>query len=108
MRTFCQRKVLQGDSQLAEGVMLILLPGHTLGLQGVLVQSETGSYLIVSDAVGVYENWTGNEAMAHIPQGIHWSLEDYFETFSKMEEINAHVLPAHDFRVRDRHMCMVE
>jgi N-acyl homoserine lactone hydrolase len=99
MRTFDRMRVIDGDSHVAAGIELLHLPGHTPGMQGVLVQTAKGPYLIASDTIGVYENWTGNEGMEHIPQGIHWSLEDYFATFKKMEKTNAVVLPSHDFRV---------
>lgn len=99
MKTFDRSRVLDGDTKLVNGIDLLHLPGHTPGLQGVLVQTAKGPYLIASDTIGVYENWTGNDVMDHIPQGIHWSLEDYFETFKKMESTNATVLPSHDFRV---------
>jgi hypothetical protein len=71
MRTFGQMKVLQGDDQLADGIRLISLPGRRPVLQRVLVQTEVGPYQIASDAIGGYENWTGNEMVDHIPQGIH-------------------------------------
>ncbi|MET3506582.1 N-acyl homoserine lactonase family protein [Halalkalibacter oceani] len=99
METFDRMKVVDGDSKLREGIELVHLPGHTVGLQGVLVETKNGPYLIASDTIGVYENWEGNDKLAHIPQGIHWSLEDYFRTFEKMEKLGAKVLPAHDMRV---------
>lgn len=99
MKTFDRTEVMDGDIEIKKGIELVLLPGHTPGLQGVVVQTEEGPYLIASDTIGVYENWTGNENMKHIPQGIHYNLEDYFATFSKMERIGAQVLPSHDMRV---------
>lgn len=102
MKTFGNIHVIDGDENLTDGIDLLHLPGHTPGLQGVLVQTEKGPYLIASDTIGVYENWIGNSDMDHIPQGIHWSLEDYFKTFKKIEETNAEVLPCHDFRVLER------
>lgn len=102
MKTFGRIKVVDGDVQLKPGLQLVLLPGHTPGLQGVLVETSKGPYLIASDALGIYDNWTGNDAMRHVPQGIHWDLESYFKTFEKMERFNAEVLPCHDMRVLEQ------
>lgn len=99
MKTFDRMKVIDGDVSLAHGIELLHLPGHTPGLQGVLVETNQGPYLIASDTIGVYENWEGNQMMPHIPQGIHWSLEEYFQTFEKMEKTGATILPSHDMRV---------
>ncbi|WP_147803639.1 N-acyl homoserine lactonase family protein [Alkalicoccus halolimnae] len=99
MSSFGQMRCIQGDYELTPDIHLIHLPGHTPGLQGVLVDTSNGRYLIAGDTIGVYENWSGNKEMPHVPQGIHWNLEDYFRTFKKMERLEAEVLPAHDFRV---------
>ncbi|WP_019119756.1 N-acyl homoserine lactonase family protein [Brevibacillus massiliensis] len=99
MKTFDRMKAVEGDVTLMDGIRLVHLPGHTPGIQGVLVDTKDGPYLIASDTIGVYENWEGNQTMPHIPQGIHWSLEEYFQTFEKMEKLGAKVLPSHDMRV---------
>src|SRR5699024_2238794 len=46
---------IDGDYQLCDGVRLLLLPGHTPGLQGVLADTENGVLLIASDTVPLYE-----------------------------------------------------
>jgi N-acyl homoserine lactone hydrolase len=102
MKTFDRTDVIHGDAKICDGVEVVLLPGHSPGLQGVVVETAYRRYLIASDTVGVYENWTGNDKMKHIPQGIHWDLATYFETFEKMERIGAEVLPSHDMRVLER------
>src|SRR5690348_4830261 len=75
----------EGDVNLLPGIDLVTLPGHTPGMQGVLVNTAVGRYLIASDCVGLFENWTGNGVYKHIPSGIHHSLDDYYRTFCKME-----------------------
>ena len=90
---------VDGDYVLCEGIELVTLPGHTPGLQGVLVNTTAGKYLIASDTIPIFENWVGNAMYAHIPSGIHYSLPEYYETFKKMERICQHVLPGHDEKV---------
>lgn len=104
MKTFDRMDVIDGDALICDGVQVVLLPGHTPGLQGVLVETKYQHFLIASDTVGVYENWTGSTAMKHIPQGIHWDLEGYFRTFEKMERLGVEVLPSHDMRVLEHNV----
>jgi glyoxylase-like metal-dependent hydrolase (beta-lactamase superfamily II) len=91
--------VVDGDTNILPGIDLIFIPGHTPGMQGVLVNTEDGKYLIASDCLGLFENWEGNEMYRHIPSGIHYSLPEYFDTFKKIEKLCDHILPGHDEKV---------
>lgn len=94
--------VLDGDTPLLEGLSVLLMPGHTPGMQSVLVEAETGQYILPSDNVGLYENWEGKPpTWPHIPANQHVNLLDYLETFRRMEATGARVIPGHDFRVLD-------
>jgi len=90
---------IEGDRNLLPGIDLVTIPGHTPGMQGVLVNTIGGRYLIASDCLGLFENWTGGGIHKHIPSGIHYNLADYYKTFEKMEAICDHVLPGHEPRV---------
>jgi glyoxylase-like metal-dependent hydrolase (beta-lactamase superfamily II) len=87
---------VEGDRNLLPGIDLVTIPGHTPGMQGVLVNTINGRYLIASDCLGLFENWTGSGIHKHIPSGIHYNLADYYKTFEKMEQICDHVLPGHE------------
>jgi glyoxylase-like metal-dependent hydrolase (beta-lactamase superfamily II) len=91
-------KIVEGDVVVAPGVSLILLPGHSPGLQGVLVDTLSGSYLIASDFIGCMENWLGNGRLKHIPPGTNVSQCDCFESFRKIESLGVgnRILPSHD------------
>ncbi|RKO65861.1 N-acyl homoserine lactonase family protein [Desulfofundulus salinus] len=101
-QVFDRMVVLDGDTPVEPGIQVILLPGHTPGLQGVRVETETGVYLIASDLIPLFENWEGSPDMKHIPPGIHVSLAECFETFRKVEAITDQILPGHDPMVLDR------
>ncbi len=85
-----------GDTALCDGIDLLLLPGHTPGLQGVLVETETGKYLLPSDTTPLFENWHGNPAHRHIPCGIHVDLTDCYASLARMEATGATILASHD------------
>ncbi len=91
--------VVDGDTNLLPGIELVTIPGHTPGMQGVLVNTEKGRYLIASDCLGLFENWNGKGIYNHIPSGIHYSLPEYYQTFEKIEKICDYILPGHEPRV---------
>jgi glyoxylase-like metal-dependent hydrolase (beta-lactamase superfamily II) len=98
-----QLQVVEGDVPLVKGVSLYHLPGHTPGMQGVVVETDGGRYLIASDNVPLYDNWDGEgPTLPHIPNTLHVNLEDYFASFAKMERVADVVLPSHDFRVLEK------
>lgn len=59
---------LDGDAEIADGVRVIVTPGHTPGHQSVLVETADGRYCVTGDAVMQYENLE-----KRIPPGFHTS-----------------------------------
>lgn len=90
-------RIVDGDVDLVSGVRLLSLPGHTPGLQGVLVSTKKGNYCIPSDTVNLTENWEHK-----IPPGIHINLEDCYQSFRKISKMADHVLPCHDMKVLEK------
>jgi glyoxylase-like metal-dependent hydrolase (beta-lactamase superfamily II) len=97
-----QIEIVEGDAEICPGVSVVTLPGHSKGIQGVLVQTTKGRHLIAGDCCPKKENWLGLQQMKHIPSGIHVDLEEYFETFKKMERIADVVIPGHDPCVQEK------
>lgn len=98
-KTMDQYVLVDGDKNLYDGVDLIFIPSHTPGFQGVLVNTEDGKYLIASDCLGSYDNWTGDGVQKHIPSAIHVDLNQCYATYDRIEKICDHILPGHDGRV---------
>lgn len=90
---------VDGDTKLCDGIDLLLLPGHTPGLQGVLVQTADGKYLLPSDTTPLFENWQGDARHRHIPCGIHVDLAAWYASLARMETTGAKVLASHDAAV---------
>lgn len=90
---------LDGDTQIADGVRAIHLPGHTPGSQGVLVTTGEKQYLLCGDFVDSYENWRGDGAVSHIPSGSFTNLHDYWASFRRVEDLGCEVIPSHDLEV---------
>lgn len=87
-------KYIDGDYDLADGIRLVHIPGHSLGLQGVLVETEKGPHFIASDMVPLYDNIQNGEFLV---SGLCASLECYYESIEKVKRLNAVVIPSHDY-----------
>jgi glyoxylase-like metal-dependent hydrolase (beta-lactamase superfamily II) len=90
-----------GDDEIAPGITVHKLGGHTKGLQCVRVATQRGNVVLASDATHFY---------AHIEQGrafpVLYNLGDLIEgykTLRRLASSNAHVIPGHDPLVIDRH-----
>lgn len=91
--------VISGDRDIAEGVRVILTPGHTYGLQGVLVETKEGRYFIAGDTFGLFKNL---EYKPPLISGSYVDLQKYYDSLEKIAKLSAFILPGHDFKVFGR------
>lgn len=91
-------KMIDGDYRLAEGIELVHLPGHTPGSMGVLVDTERGRHLIAGDCVPNLALWENREFGLPLPAAIHVDTAAYYKTYRKILDMEAHVIPSHDFK----------
>ncbi len=88
-----------GDGQVADGVTVHRIGGHSRGLQSVRVRTEAGWLVLASDATHFYENiWCGK------PFPIVVDLEDMLKGFVTLERLASRrdlVVPGHDPLVMD-------
>ena len=92
--------VLDGDEEVAPGVRVLHLPGHTPGLMGVLVETAAGPFLIASDNVFLFENWN---PVSPIYSGIVLDRAAYERSLHRIALIDARVLPSHDYKIGSRY-----
>lgn len=93
--------VISGDIEMDKGVRTILAPGHTYGLQEVLVEAREGRYLIASDSIGLFESLERDPPLI---SGVYVDLKIYYETLEKITKLSAYVLPGHDVKVFEREL----
>jgi len=91
--------IISGDKEIAEGVTAILTPGHSYGMQGVLVEAKNGRYLIAGDTFGLFKNLEQNPPMI---SGSYVDLRKYYESIEKIMKLSAFILPGHDFKVFEK------
>jgi glyoxylase-like metal-dependent hydrolase (beta-lactamase superfamily II) len=88
----------EGDGEVAEGVTVHRIGGHSRGLQAVRVLTQSGWLCLASDASHYYENFVRN-----VPFPIVVDVEDMlagFATIQKLASRPALVIPGHDPLVR--------
>ena len=91
--------VISGDKEIAEGVKVILTPGHTYGLQGVLVEGEARRIFIAGDTFPLFKNL---EQDPPVISTLYVDIQKYYESIKKIANLSAFVLPGHDFRVFEK------
>jgi glyoxylase-like metal-dependent hydrolase (beta-lactamase superfamily II) len=90
-----------GDAEIAPGVSLHLIGGHTKGLQVVRVATRRGWVVLASDASHFYANMERSH-----PFPIVFDVADMVEGYGRMRslaESPAHIIPGHDPLVMQRY-----
>jgi len=87
------------DGEIAPGISVHRLPGHTAGLQVVRVPTRRGIVCLASDASHFYENFARRS-----PFPICYSESDMVKSFERLEQLadsEDHIIPGHDPLVRE-------
>ncbi len=98
-RLFEKRVVFHAeDGEVAPGISVHRMAGHTMGMQSIRVATERGNVLLASDAAHYYEHW-----VKRVPFAICWSQSELLASYAKFEALadsEDHVIPGHDPIVR--------
>lgn len=94
--------LVDGGFRLSDGLELLHAPGHTEGMQAVLVETAAGPHAIVSDLVYCRQNLepdvtqitdvTGREVETtpvdydYLPPGLHVSVTDCYDSIDRIRE----------------------
>lgn len=92
-------KFHDGDGEIAPGVSVHWIGGHTLGCQCLRVNTKRGPVVLASDCLHVYENM---ETTKPFPTVI--SVADMVAGYDRMKKLAAsvdHIIPGHDPLVMD-------
>ncbi len=88
-----------GSSELAPGISVHTIGGHSKGLQCVRVKTKRGDVVLASDCAHLYN---------HIDQGrvfpITYNVGDVLEGYAKLKKLASsrdHIVPGHDPKVLD-------
>jgi N-acyl homoserine lactone hydrolase len=102
--------------EVADGIQVICVPGHTKGQQAIVVNTSDGTYVIAGDLTYTYLNiyperdemtdmfgtkipCTPQPGHAFYPPGIHTDLSDWYNSIWRILKIagsRKHIIPGHD------------
>ncbi len=91
----------QGDWELAPGITVHLVPGHTPGIQVLQVNTKRGRVVLASDTTHYYENMETGRAFATT-----YDTAQVLAGFKKLHELAdspQHIVPGHDPLVMQRY-----
>lgn len=90
-----------GDAELAPGITLHLIGGHTLGIQSVRVRTRRGWVVLASDASHFYDN-----VEESAPYPIVHDVAGMLAGFTRLRSLATspdHIIPGHDPKVMERY-----
>ncbi|MEZ5765414.1 MAG: N-acyl homoserine lactonase family protein [Xanthobacteraceae bacterium] len=90
-----------GDEQLAPGISVHHIGGHSKGLQAVKVKTARGDVVLASDGVHLYEHLDQNKVFP-----ITYSADDAVAGYAKLRKLAPsvnHIIPGHDPAVLQRY-----
>jgi glyoxylase-like metal-dependent hydrolase (beta-lactamase superfamily II) len=95
-----------GDDEIAPGITVHKIGGHTAGMQAVRVNTRRGWVVLASDASHYYEHF---ETSRGFPLVFH--VGDLMEGYAKLRKLASspkHVIPGHDPLVMQRYPAVSE
>lgn len=90
-----------GDEEIAPGISVHFIGGHTMGLQSVRVHTKRGWMMLASDASHYYEHFEQDRCFPLV-----YHLGEMLEGFAKLRKLaesNKHIVPGHDPLVLQRY-----
>ena len=89
-------RIVDGDGEITEGLNVLLVGGHTPGLQAVILRGPDGRTALASDLAFQFRNLTED-----IPIGLFWNLEEVYKGMERLRKEADLVLPGHDPRLEE-------
>jgi len=91
--------VVEGDTQITDGIRVLLTPGHTRGSQSVMVDTEKGK-AIICGLCTIWDNFEPpkrvNSPLPVIPPGIHLDVREAFDSLIRIKQMADITIPLHD------------
>jgi len=99
-------KFHDGAGEIADGVTVMRMGGHSDGLQAVTVMTQRGLIVLASDSAVFYE---GLETGRAFPAAFHVGDElDGYETLKRVAGSVRNIIPGHDVGVMERYPAAVK
>jgi N-acyl homoserine lactone hydrolase len=89
-------ELVEGDTEIADGVKTILTPGHSPGSQAVIINTAKGLYIIAGDTITHYLSVEVPEGTPFLPGPLYVDLREYYESLDRLRGLGGIILPGHD------------
>lgn len=84
-------RIVDGDAEIAPGLEVLRVGGHTPGLQAVRMETREGTVVMASDLAFQFRNLEED-----IPIGLFWNLAEVYAGMERLRRAGDVVLPGHD------------
>lgn len=92
---------LDGETELAQGLVAFQTPGHTVGHQSLAVETAEGTTVVAADAVLTFEN-LDNRTGEPVTRGVVFHDEDtWWRSAEAVVERADVILPGHEWAILD-------
>jgi N-acyl homoserine lactone hydrolase len=88
--------VIDGDTEIADGIRVIVTPGHSPGSQAVLVDTEGGLFVLAGDTIAHYVNMDVPAGASYWPGPLYVDLREYYASLDRLRDLGGTILPGHD------------
>jgi len=92
-------EVVEGDTEITDGIGVLLTPGHSAGTQSVAVKTAQGTAIITGFCC-IQENFEPSselrERMLFYTPGIHLNVLQAYESVARVRELADLVVPLHE------------
>lgn len=89
-------ELIDGDQQIFDGISAILTPGHTEGMQCLVVDTEEGKVVLTGDLITLQESFRYDPPVCNGLFADENCLAQMYEGVNKVAAITKKILPGHD------------
>ena len=101
-------ELIDGDKELFDGISAILTPGHTLGMQSVVIDTKIGKVVLSGDLVTLRESLSYDQPRFNAMLYNDSAAEIAQTSLDKVLAVSKHVLPGHDPNVFSPNMGLFD
>ncbi len=99
-------QLVRGDKKILPGIELLLVPGHTIGLQAVAVNTTKGTAIVGSDLAHTFSSYRTDIPSAIITDMITW-MKSYDKIRTKVSSPEL-LFPGHDLALLENYPKVAE
>lgn len=89
-------ELIDGDAEIFPGVSVVYTPGHTIGCQSIVVDTEDGVVIVTGDLIPLQCSWYNDPPKGNGLCYNDLSRENMHKSMEKLRKISTKILTGHD------------